>query len=298
MAKILLTGATGFIGRTLLPRLVSADHDVACPVRVPSSIAGTGARSIKMDLSAAVDVGRLPESIDAVILLAQSPRYRDFPDGVSDMTSVNVSATASLLAWAYAVGCGRAVLASSGNVYEPYDRGFAEETPINPDSYYAATKAAAEKLLFGYRNIMKVSALRLFFPYGPGQTARVIPRLIEAIRDGNPVTLAGSKDGIKLTPTYVDDVADVFVAALEEEWEGAVNVASPEVVSMRNLARMIGGLIGKPPIFDQLGGEEPRPLVPVLERLSDRYDLRRFRPLGLGLAETVRAGKAVGALKA
>lgn len=204
------------------------------------------------------------------------------------MTSVNVSATASLLAWAYAAGCGRVVLASSGNVYEPYDRGFAEDTSINPDSYYAATKAAAEKLLFGYRNIMKVSALRLFFPYGPGQRDRLIPHLIQAINKGTPVMLAGIRDGIKLTPTYVDDVADVFAAALDNRWEGVVNVATPEIVSMHRLAMEIGALLGKEPVFEQLGGAEPVTLVPDLKRLSGRYDMSGFRPLSEGLKQTVR----------
>jgi nucleoside-diphosphate-sugar epimerase len=292
--KILLTGATGFIGARVARRLAAA-HQVYCVVRRADAALPAQSIPIVIDLAAALGRGdlrnalrdALPGRIDAVLHLAQSHRYREFPDEAGAIFAVNTAATAALLEYAADAGAARFVLASTGTVYEPYGGRLAEDAPVSPASFYSATKLAAEALLQGWRSRLGGCALRLFFPYGPGQIGRLVPQLVERIRAKTAVTLAGSGDGLVLAPTFVDDIALVFEAALEGEWNGIFNVAAPHPVSLRQLAEDIGRVIGIEPRFAPTGAAQAPRIVPELGRLSECYDLSRFRPLTAGLAEAL-----------
>ena len=62
--------------------------------------------------------------------LAQSPRYRDFPEGALDVFEVNVGSTQRLLDWACRQGVKRFIYASSGGVYGHGEAPFEEDVPI------------------------------------------------------------------------------------------------------------------------------------------------------------------------
>jgi UDP-glucose 4-epimerase len=115
----------------------------------------------------------------------------------------------------------------------------------------------------------------------------LIPLLAERIRSGQPVTIDGDEGGLVLVPTFVDDIAEVFVAAAERQWTGIINVSAPWPVSVHELAVAIGGILGIEPRFERTGVEAPR-VVPELHRLTECYDLARFRPLDAGLPEALR----------
>jgi nucleoside-diphosphate-sugar epimerase len=284
--KILLTGASGFIGARLASRLAMA-HQVYCVVRRADVAVPPGSLPVVVDLAAGLNRDALPARIDAVLHLAQSHHYRDFPEHAGEIFTVNTAATAALLEYAAVAGASRFVLASTGTVYEPYGGRLAEDEPLAPVSYYSATKLAAEALLQGWRSRIGSCALRLFFPYGPGQTGRLVPQLVERMRSGGAVTLDGGGDGLVLVPTFVDDVAAVFEAALDGEWNGVFNVAAPHPVSLRQLAEEIGWIIGVEPRFTPSGAATAPRIVPELARLAEHYDLSQFRPLAVGLAEAV-----------
>jgi nucleoside-diphosphate-sugar epimerase len=129
----------------------------------------------------------------------------------------------------------------------------------------------------------------LFFPYGPGQTDRLIPNLIVRVRQGTPVVLAGGR-GFPLSPTFVEDIADVFVTALEGGWTGCLDVAAPEVASLQAVAEEIGRQLCVAPVFDRVDGPPPVPFLPDVAPLGRRYDLRRFRPFREGLAAVLAGG--------
>jgi nucleoside-diphosphate-sugar epimerase len=282
----LLTGASGFIGARLAARLAPA-HRLYCVVRQEDSALPPAATPVVADLAAGLHRGGLPRQIDAVVHLAQSRHYRDFPEHADELYAVNTAATAALLEYAAEIGAGRFVLASTGTVYEPYGGRLAEDVALSPTSFYSATKLAAEVLMQAWRSRLSVCALRLFFPFGPGQTARLVPRLVERIRAGRAVTLDGDGDGLMLVPTFVDDVAAVFEAALDGGWNGVFNVAAPRPASLREVALAIGTIIGVEPRFERSGVAHAPRIVPELCRLAERFDMSRFRPLETGLAATV-----------
>lgn len=91
---------------------------------------------------------------------------------------------------------------------------------------------------------------------------------------------------MRFTPTYVDDICDVVLAALGESWAGTFNVASPEALSIEDVARGIGAALGREPRFERKE-MTARDLIPSLSRLGAQYDLSRFRSFADGIAATV-----------
>ena len=81
MATVLITGGTGFVGSHLIPRLAERHQVVALARTLPAGPA-PDARWIRQDLVRPLDVKQLPQRVDAVIHLAQSYRFKEFPDGV------------------------------------------------------------------------------------------------------------------------------------------------------------------------------------------------------------------------
>src|SRR5262249_48165624 len=151
--------------------------------------------SIQWDLTLPFEMRDWPANIDAVIHLAQSRQYREFPDGAGNMFGVNLEATARLLEYARRAASRHFILASTGTVYEPFDRPLNENPPLRPNSYYGATKAAAELLVGAYERFFPGVALRIFSPYGSGQRDRMIPNLVARMQRNEAVRLDGTEEG-------------------------------------------------------------------------------------------------------
>jgi UDP-glucose 4-epimerase len=285
LPRVLLTGASGFIGRHVCARLTGNAEVFAVvrDTRVPA-----GSIPVRADLGSGFSTAGWPERIDCVVHLAQSARHREFPDGAADMTAVNVAAAAALVDYARRAGASAFILASTGNVYTPGPEPVGEDDPIAPAGFYAASKAAAEDLVRPYASLLRVCTLRLFYPYGAGQEGRLIPSLVERVHQGRPISLSGA-DGLVMTPTYVDDIAAVIVAAIgDSRFSGVLNVSAPWVMTLREVGESIGRALGRPALFEQAGGPEPPRVVPRLDRLTGLYPPTRFTPLDAGLAQMLR----------
>lgn len=260
---LLLTGASGLIGRAALSRL-SQSHRVFALSREEPSLALPGqAQVIVHDLRSLEDPP-LTQACDTIIHLAQSPRYRDFPQGASDVFELNVGATQRLLDWGRRHGVKRFVYASSGGVYG-FGQNIFDETATPQDGaavgHYIASKYCGELLARAYSREMTVIVLRFFFVYGPEQRqTMLIPRLIDSVLQDRPITLAG-EHGLRLNPIYVDDAAAAIEAAVGLEASEIINVAGPQILSLREIATLIGEAAKKSPRFDIRAGEQPKHLL-------------------------------------
>jgi UDP-glucose 4-epimerase len=286
---VLVTGATGFLGRHLVPKLVAVGCKVTAVVRPRGSADPiVGASVIELDLGTAGWAEQLPQQINTIIHLAQSPHYREFPNSAPDIFNVNVAAVARLLDHAVRNEVQRVVIASTGSIYAPSAAPVAEDGAIDPPDYYASCKYAAELLASPYRELLTLCTFRIFRLYGSGQANALIPNLITRIRDDCPVTLAGP-DGIRLTPTHVDDAARIFAVAAAEGWSGTFNLAAPHVITLRALCEKIAYLVGKKPIFEivSAGGD----VIPDTARLASRYDIGSMRVIDEGLREILEERK-------
>jgi UDP-glucose 4-epimerase len=284
----LVTGATGFVGQALLPRLAESQEVVALCRRDPQPEAAEHVRWLRQDLARPLDESVLPQRVDAVIHLAQSERYREFPDGAVDMMEVNVASTVRLLDYCHRAGGSCFVLVSTGAIYAAGRRPVSEEDAPRPGSFYAASKLAAEQLAAPYGALLRVQVIRPFFVYGPGQQAgRFIPGLLARVRAGEPVRLAGN-DGIRLNPIYIDDAVEVLLGALELQSSETLNMAGPGVHSIREITEMIGAELGANPSFDAT--EPADDLVASIARLTERL---RSPTVAMreGLARTVASAR-------
>ncbi|GGN13534.1 nucleoside-diphosphate-sugar epimerase [Actinoplanes campanulatus] len=236
--RVVVTGASGFIGGHLVYALTGQGHDV-----VPVDVNGPDRCDLATgDLTALADA-------DVVLHLAGRPGVRaSWGDGAAATWRDNVTATERLLA-ACAATRPRFVLASSSSVYGSADRPCAEDDPIDPRSPYAASKAEAERLAQkAAADGLPVVILRYFSVYGPRQRPDMaFHRFIEAALDGSPVPLYG--DGAQSRSfTYVGDVVDATVRATGTPLPpGTVlNIGHPTTTSLREALDRIADLIGTP----------------------------------------------------
>jgi nucleoside-diphosphate-sugar epimerase len=126
--------------------------------------------------------------------------------------------------------------------------------PPNLDAYYAS-KLMLEAMVSPHFDRMNVTIGRFFFIYGPGQgQSKLLPRLINSVRSGKPVTVT-SEGGVKLNPIYVDDAARIVERCLQLDGSRIINVAGPQATTIRGITERIGRLVGARPVFE-LGGTD------------------------------------------
>ena len=283
--KVLVTGASGFIGAQLVPVLAQAGHEVVALVRDAARAPDDASISV-VDLSRPLEDHAL-EPVDTIVHLAQA--NVPLPAGARELMRVNTFGTAELLEWGRRSGARRFVFASSGSIFGLGDGVVDERTIRRTDDLYGVSKEAAERLVQSYARWYEGTAvLRPFAPYGPTQTGRVIPNLIRRVRNGEPVTLnrGGSP---RMTPLYVDDVVRAVTAALEFEGDAVIHLAGDEPVSIRELAVSIGEVLGREPVFDErdtVVGD----LVSDNARMHELLGHRGLVPLADGLRATALAG--------
>ena len=250
--NILITGANGLLGNRAVKQL-SKQHKVYALVRTTPENPVDGVEYLNVDFSSEWDPATLPENIDAIFHLVQSSKFRDFPDQAMDVFKVNVESTAKLLDYAYKTNVTRFVYASSGGIYGTSAQAFDEDSPITPSGklgYYLGSKLCGETLTQNYAQLMTVVTLRFFFMYGPEQDpTMLIPRLVQSVKNGQPVTLQGD-DGIQINPVHVADAANALESTLELKESCALNIAGPDVLSLRKIAEIIGDAVGKAPVIE------------------------------------------------
>jgi UDP-glucose 4-epimerase len=253
--NILITGANGLLGRYLV-EFLSTQHKIFAIVRKKEKInfqLNNNIFVIEMDLTF-VNINLLPNNIDIVYYLAQSNRFREFPDGVDDMLAINVVAPNIFAKWAVKNHVKKFVYASSGGVYTNPNKPVKEFFNINANKklgFYLNSKLSAEMLLKNYANFFETFVIiRPFFMYGVGQNeTMLIPRLISNIKNKKKITL-NSKSGIKINPIYITDATKAVANILSLIGEYIINIAGNEIISLKELCIKIGKQVGKEPIFE------------------------------------------------
>jgi UDP-glucose 4-epimerase len=245
--NILITGATGLIGADLIDTLKGSEHEIYTISRSIQSITNTS-----LNFSEDWDVNLLPKNIDAIIHLAQSENFRRFPECAKDVFYTNTLSTLKLADWAVTNGVKKFIYASSAGIYGNSDIGFSEENEIvykNELGFYLGTKHCSEVILDNYSNFFDVIQLRFFFVYGKNQKKdMLIPRLVNFVKQGTPLTLQG-QEGISINPIHVSDASRAIIKALELDGGEKLNIAGTEVLSIRQIGEIIGKLMGVKPLY-------------------------------------------------
>jgi nucleoside-diphosphate-sugar epimerase len=271
MHTAFVIGGAGFIGRHLVRHLTAHGLRVLATCRpgaTPPSMPGV--EWLPSDLAAADPTADWPRRYDAVIYLAQSARWRDFPAGADDVVRVNVTEVQRAADHARQVGARRFVHLSTGTVYGQTREPAREDEPVTvaaSRSFYAATKLAAELLLGTYSAHLGVTQFRLFMPYGRGQNEKMLlPQIVGKVRSGVPIDLH-APDGLKCNPIAAGDVAEAVRRCLALEGSQVLNLAGPEVQTLRQIAESVGSVVGRGPRF-QTKVESPPVIVGDTARLK------------------------------
>lgn len=263
MHTAFVIGGAGFVGQHLVRhlaahglRVIATHRPGSAPPAVP------GVEWVASDLSAADPTPTWPTRCDAVIYLAQSPKWREFPAGSDDTLRVNVATLHRAAEHARQAGATRFVHTSSGTVYAQTREPAREAEPIPVEaarSFYAATKLAAELLLGPYAAHFGVTQLRLFMPYGIGQNEKMLlPQIVSKAGGGVPIDLH-APDGLKCNPIAVGDVAEAVRRCLTLDGSQTLNLAGPEVLTLRQIAEAVGAAVGRAPTFHLKS--EPAPVI-------------------------------------
>ena len=290
MKRLLITGASGFLGRHCLVPASSAAFEVHTADLQPLRGAPASVISHELDLLDAVATERLVEETRPTHLLHLAWVTTHGQYWTSPLNDVWVEASKRLLASFQRQGGERAVMVGTCAEYD-WSEGVCDEisTPIRPMTPYGQAKARLHEVLaeFAGRQSLSYAWARLFFLYGPGESpARFVPSVVRALLAREPA--ACSEGTHERDYIYVADAAEALVKLTDSEVTGPVNIGSGRAIAIRDLALTIGRLLGAEELV-RIGAtprrddEAPR-VVAGTNRLSRevKYDPRHDLEGGLG----------------
>ncbi len=282
--KVLVTGATSLIGRTLAVRLRDRGDQVTTFQRRPS---GLGVVEHLGDVADSAAVVAAVVGVDAVVhvagLAAVSGPWADFE-------RTNVGGTRNVINAAKQAGVGRFVHVSSPSVaHGGRSLVGVPAGPADPDrarSHYARSKAYGELVALGANSSdLSVVAIRPHLIWGPGDT-QLVERIVERAR-ARKLAIIGS--GASLIDTiYIDNAADALVAALDR----APSLGGRAFVVTNGQPRPVREVLGR--IVMAAGLAPPRFKVPyvvarvggsAVERIWERRGVEEDPPMTRFLAE-------------
>jgi UDP-glucose 4-epimerase len=238
--KTLVTGSAGFIGTHVSRALLDEGFEVTGYDQRESSVPEI--ETVVGDLLDAETLTGAVRGQDVVVHIGAIGDVYLAATNPELAAAVNVTGSTNIALAAEAAGA-RVVYSSTWEVYgdpvyEPVD----EKHPCEPDHPYNITKLGGERMLLACDRLrgVPVLALRMGTAYGLGMRPNsVFEIFIEKARNGEPITIQG--DGSQGRQfTHVRDIARAFVAAAKSEVRGMpLNVVSPEMISIKQLADMV-----------------------------------------------------------
>lgn len=288
MSRVLLTGATGFVGRHALTALVLAGHDVHAVAREHGPDT-PGVSWHEADLLAGCDVvGDVePEILIHLAWYAEHAKFWSSPENVRW-----VEASLALLRAFAAAGGRRAVIAGTCAEYEWSREVYREDAPQSPATLYGACKHSLHLVARAWAEPAGVALAwaRLFFLYGPGEApGRLVPALVTSLLGGEPATMTRGTQ--RRDFLHVADAGAAFAALADSAIQGPVNIASGEGVAVRDLATLIAERTGGADLLrigalpDREG--DPESLVADVGRMRKELGYTPRIPLGDGLDSAV-----------
>ena len=306
MKQVLLTGATGFIGRQALLPLIARGFDVHCTYRTDKPEIISDEKNVtwhRTDLLNNNDIENLFESVSPAYLLHLA---WDVTSGsyLESTNNFNWLVSSLHLLHEFAESGGRRAVCA-GTCFE-YDLryGYCTEnlTPTVPSTYYGSCKHQLQSIGEKYAEKAGFDFAwgRIFYPYGPYEyPTRLVPSVIKSLLNGE---IAQCTHGNQVRDfLHVVDIADAFVTILNSHVNGVINIGSGKPVSIKELVLQIAKNLGKEEDI-RLGAlpareNEPPFIVGDTNRLKNEVQWCQKYSLEEGILDTILWWKKMGKLK-
>jgi dTDP-glucose 4,6-dehydratase len=308
--RVLVTGGAGFIGshyvRTLLAGGFPGYEDAAVTVLDALTYAGTleslapvagdpRLRIVRGDIRVAADLDTALPGCDVVVNFAAESHVDRSLHAAADFVSTNVLGAQQVFEAALRHGVRKVVQVSTDEVYGSIDEGsWAEDCPLEPNSPYAASKAAADLIARSYARTygLDVSVTRGSNTYGPFQfPEKIVPLFVTRLLDGEPVPVYGDGGHVR-DWLHVDDHCRGIQTVLEKGHPGeAYNLAGGSALSNLELTARLLAATGRDAslvrhIPDPRGGAHDRRYA-VDDSRARALGWQPRVPFDAGLADTV-----------
>jgi nucleoside-diphosphate-sugar epimerase len=301
--RVLVTGATGFVGRWSVAPLLRSGFEVHATasgqtsLEAPAELHGAALHTVDLLNESSIDA--LLERVRPTHLLhfawiATPGIYWQSPEN-----SRWLSAGRHLLQSFHRLGGERAVMAGSCAEYDWSQVAVCDElsSPLasmsDPKlSAYAASKLAMHAALAEFSHRARLSSAwgRIFFQYGPYEHPdRLVPSVIRHLLEDQAALCTHGRQVRSFL--HVADLGESFAELLKSAVEGPVNMGSDERVVLADLIGSIAREVGRPELV-RLGARpapagEPAVLIPVVRRLRDEVGWRPSLSLHQGLVDTI-----------
>ena len=301
--RILVAGGAGFLGSHLCDLILGAGDEVVCvdnlctgrTSNIEHLVDHAGFTFIHHDV---VQPFAVDGPIDAVMNLASPASPKDYFRLPLETLDVGSAGTRNLLDLAERAGA-RFFMASTSEVYgdpsvhpqvESY---FGNVNPIGVRSVYDEAKRFAEALTMAYgrERGVEVRLVRIFNTYGPRMKAddgRVVSNFIAQALTEQPITIYG--DGSQTRSfCYVDDEVRGFMALLDSDVVGPVNIGNPGEFTMLELARLVLDVTGSssPLVFEPLPSDDPKQRRPDITLATELLGWQPTTALAEGVERTI-----------
>ncbi len=302
--RVLLTGASGFIGSHVARLALAEGHEVMALVRPGSSLRRLegvqdrvqllegdlqDARALETPLRASV-----PEVCLHLAWYAEPDQYLGAHENLDCLKG-----SLTFMRILHRIGCRRLVIAGTSLEYESSTSAVAETSPIHPTTLYAAAKHSLFLTAsnFDAHDEWSVASARIFCVYGPWEDPRrLVPFLISKLLAGEMCELSPGEQIRDYS--HVGDVAGALWAIAKSSVVGPVNIGSGQPVTVSSVAEQLGEILGRAELLDF--GARPSPLgdppflVANTERLGNEVGWQPRYDVASGLAHTVTWWRAQG----
>ncbi len=242
--RVIIIGSKGFIGKNLLHIIQKKGIEV-------QGFSSSEPGNIDPQTGILSDEFRIPDGTTVVIYLAQSPYYCQIPEMLHHIINVNAASAVKTAQLSHKAKVKRFIYASTGNVYMPSFGATPETAPTGREGGYGMTKIFAEKVLSLFKKYMDVIIIRPFGIYGPGQTNKLVPRLLNSLLQGQEIYIERNPhdptdvDGLKISLCYIEDAVKMLYKLITDGGPDYLNLAGDRAVSIRETVTIMANYLEK-----------------------------------------------------
>jgi len=237
--RIGITGATGFIGRELISRLLRRKLEISVFCRVGKHNFPKEIKIFKGDLATGVGVQKFVKDLDIVIHLAGRVLPPD-----EKIFEENVLSTYNLLESIKKPT--KVIFNSSAAVYGSVTKKLDEQSKCMPDTIYGLSKKVCEEIVRHHQMKLggKYIILRPFNIYGPGNRKGVIHSFYSSISKANKVVVTGNGRQ-KRDFLFIEDTVDAIIKAIDKNVSGVFNLATERSYSILELSKIFRKIMNR-----------------------------------------------------